>query len=335
MQGEQVFEHKPVLAREVSIGLTQGIRSDAPKTILFVDCTLGAAGHSALLVEQMLGMQNVEGVKLIGFDQDPAARQASQMRLDSLAQKFNKFSYEIISRNFSEISDVFQHLAPASIDILLADIGVSSHQLDSGNRGFSIHSRDPVDMRMNPSLPKSAKHLLLEASQEELESIFKNFGEEPRARHLAKCILSDRQNSNESRRIPVHSCQELSAYFNRVLGYKDSRASPSIRIFQALRIAVNDELGALQALLRALPSLMSPTGATGLISFHSLEDRIVKNAYRSWEDSEPSLGCEFPRGGTVAAHDEISDNPRARSARLRVFYWGRTRKDARKLFKGE
>ncbi len=332
-----MFDHTPVLATEVVQQLTGGIgdKNIGPthEPLLLVDCTLGGAGHAELLVKSLSEGSPHRKLHLVGFDQDPAARQAAQLRLEELGKTLPHFTHTLIDDNFCHLSTRLSLLpfwsSESRIDLLLADIGVSSPQLDDPTRGFSIRSTNPLDMRMNPKSTESAASLLQSAAEDELARIFFHFGEEPRSRKLARAIAKDREQGT----LPTKNAAEFSAYVNRVLSYSNSRSNPSIRIFQALRIAVNRELDALTALLEQLPSLMNPSGRTGIISFHSLEDRITKKTLREWEEREPSLGCEFPRGGITGSEAECSTNPRARSARLRVFHWGKDRRTARRELK--
>lgn len=334
MVSNLVFEHESVLLDAVIKSLTSPFRDPEdekiPEQILLVDGTLGGAGHAAALLTELFRLLPHIRIKFVGFDQDQRAVAAATERLRVFERLHNSLEFNVFQDNFRNIDGRLPH--DQKIDIFLADLGVSSPQLDDPVRGFSVRSAEPLDMRMNQDSEFDARHLLMKSDAATLESIFRDFGEEPRARHLAQCIEADR----DSGRLPAGNGVEFSRYVDRVLGYRNSRSSPSIRIFQALRIAVNDELGALRALLVALPRIMNPErGVVGLISFHSLEDRTVKTAFRQWEEDPQNLGCEFPRGGVVATDTENAKNPRARSARLRVFCFGETRKSARSRAKKE
>jgi 16S rRNA (cytosine1402-N4)-methyltransferase len=328
------FEHEPVLLQEVVKNLTSlcvnAENREIPEQIHIVDGTLGGAGHATALISEIFRLSPQAKIKFYGFDQDARAVASSTAQLEKLKAEHKDLDSTIFRDNFRNIEN---HLTEnQKIDILLADLGVSSPQLDDPERGFSVRATNPIDMRMNQSSDVDAQELLMKSDLATLDFIFRNFGEEPRSKHLAACIVADR----ETGRLPAQSGLELSRYIDRVLGYRNSRSSPSIRIFQALRIVVNDELGALGDLLSAIPRLMNRDwGKVGLISFHSLEDRAVKTALRHWEEAPISLGCEFPRGGIVATDRENANNPRARSARLRVFCFGETRKSARSRAKKE
>ena len=328
------FEHEPVLLDAVVENLTSLCLNpdgrDIPEQIHIVDGTLGGAGHATALITEIFRLRPQAKIKFFGFDQDLRAVASSTVQLEKISAEHKELDFTIFTDNFRNIETYVQE--NQKIDILLADLGVSSPQLDDPERGFSVRSTNPVDMRMNQRSDIDAQELLMKSDVATLDGIFRNFGEEPRSKHLAACIVADR----ETGRLPTQNGLEFSRYIDRVLGYRNSRSSPSIRIFQALRIVVNDELGALGDLLTAIPRLMNREwGKVGLISFHSLEDRAVKTALRQWEEAPISLGCEFPRGGIVATEAENANNPRARSARLRVFCFGETRKSARSRAKKE
>ncbi len=328
------FEHEPVLLDAVVKNLTSAVLNrenrEIPEQIQIVDGTLGGAGHATALITEIFRLWPERKIKFIGFDQDLRAVASSTTRLEKLKAEHKGLEFKIFQENFRNIEACLKE--DQKIDIFLADLGVSSPQLDDPERGFSVRSTNPVDMRMNQRSDVDAQELLMKSDLVTLDSIFRNFGEEPRSKHLAACIVADR----ETGKLPTQNGLELSRYIDRVLGYRNSRSSPSIRIFQALRIVVNDELGALGDLLSAIPRLVNREwGRVGLISFHSLEDRAVKTALRQWEEAPVSLGCEFPRGGIVATDAENANNPRARSARLRVFCFGETRKSARSRAKKE
>jgi 16S rRNA (cytosine1402-N4)-methyltransferase len=226
----------------------------------------------------------------------------------------------------------------------MADLGVSSPQIDTAQRGFSFLREGPLDMRMNTTATTTAHDLLSRLDAQQLQRIFDEYGEEPRARALARAIVQDRDKGV----LPLSNTVEFANYVERVLGYHQSRVHPATRVFQALRIAVNEELASIEDLLGQLPAIMSAGGRVGVISFHSLEDRLVKRFFRAWEHGEmtpeakrisekkqwaesqmglygpsveerQSFGREEPRGGITATDEECKQNPRSRSARLRGF----------------
>lgn len=328
-----MFQHEPVLLEETAKLLTQGTHFPAEHRIFFLDCTLGGAGHAAAVLMELRKIFSQNRIFFLGLDQDPLARQAAQERLKGLQANDPFCQCKVVATNFSKTQEVVESIRReeglGGVDLLLADLGVSSPQLDLMERGFSVKSPHPLDMRMNPLLERSASAVLLDSDEGHLAEIFFRYGEEPRSRKLARAICADRQLG----KLPIDSCLAFAEYCERILGYGRSRSSPAIRIFQALRIEVNQELDALSHLLQSTPQLMASSGRTAMITFHSLEDRIVKRFYREWEDMtlETLEGCEYPRGGITACEDEQAKNPRSRSARLRVFHWGQSRREARRM----
>ncbi|MCA2960075.1 MAG: 16S rRNA (cytosine(1402)-N(4))-methyltransferase RsmH [Silvanigrellales bacterium] len=350
---EKDFSHEPVLLTET---LSTLVFDDASLTPLFergrkevrlVDCTLGGAGHARAMVvalsKRLEAHAQARGepaphILLVGFDRDAIAREASTARLDALAASLPSFRYELVPQNFADAKETLRaRFGPFSVDLLLADFGVSSPQLDVADRGFSFQRAGPLDMRMDPREQTTARTILETYDAQSLTALFRESGEEPRARKLAEAVVADRTKGT----LPLSNTVDFAAWAARVLGYHNSRVHPATRIFQALRIEVNRELEAIEALLDAVPLLLGAHGRAGFISFHSLEDRLVKRRMRAWqaakarapegreEDSprppweEPrTWGREHPRGGLVAGDDEGRMNPRARSARLRVFRFG-------------
>jgi 16S rRNA (cytosine1402-N4)-methyltransferase len=322
----------------------------------FADCTLGGAGHSLRLLDVLaahLSRSGESGVKIemLCCDQDPVALGVAQERLNSwMLQHQNTERHcqlTFLPMNFRELPSWLKTQRPqVRLTGLMADLGVSSPQLDEADRGFSFLREGPLDMRMNQNYGVTARDLLVNLTEKELTNIFQEYGEEPRARVLAKAIVKDRQNQT----LPLSNTMAFAQYAARVLGYHQSRVHPATRVFQALRIAVNEELGAIEELLQGLPEIMDEDSWAAVISFHSLEDRLVKRYFRAWEsgnmnpdqkrasekqkwleiqmglmgdssNTDASLGQEDPRGGTTATEDEIRRNPRSRSARLRGFHF--------------
>ena len=194
-----------------------------------------------------------------------------------------------------------------------ADFGVSSPQLDNHERGFSFLKSGPLDMRMDTENHLTAAQILKTYSEEDLTKIFFEYGEEPKSRILARAIIYDRK----ANKPPIEDTLTFAEYVKKILKYGYSRTHPATRIFQALRIEVNRELDAIQALLSLIPKIMHHHSKAGFISFHSLEDRLVKRSMRLWQMQE--LGLEMPRGGITPSEEELKQNIRARSARLRIF----------------
>lgn len=302
--------HIPVLYEEV---LTQ---SDVKPDDLWVDCTLGRGGHTLGLLQR--------GARVIGLDRDRQAIAESSHTLQSYL-KDDRLS--IIHTNFSDITQTLKAKGIERVDGILADLGVSSPQLDEAERGFSFMKSGPLDMRMDRSHGLSAAEWVQEHSTKELAHIFRLYGEEPRALHLAKVIKawSDQGGGDTldlSRLVETSTPMRLR---------RKLKKHPATRVFQALRIAVNDELGALESLLELGPSLLTLHGKMLLISFHSLEDRLIKKRFRVLSEPppsprrglpppphEPPAFTALPRKGLIAEESERLGNPRSRSARLRI-----------------
>lgn len=301
----QETPHIPVLYREV-------IDAFAPCTKgIIVDCTMGYGGHSSLLLE------GYPQVSLIGIDQDPTAIAFSSRRLEPFGKRA-----EIRRGRFSDVAK--QVIAERGEELcgILADIGVSSLQLDQRERGFSYES-DTLDMRMNPDAPLSAAEVVNTYSQSELETILREYGEVSNARRVAETIVQRR---------PFGSAKELSnAIFH--LMPKGKKIHPSTLVMQAIRIEVNDELGELERLLDAVELSSIRRLRVAIITFHSLEDRIVKNRFSKWSKNcicpaeamrctcgnNHAIGKVITKKPLSAQEDELRSNPRSRSAKLRIF----------------
>jgi 16S rRNA (cytosine1402-N4)-methyltransferase len=264
----------------------------------FVDATVGAAGHARLLAER-LGPAG----RLIGLDRDPAMLELARSRLDGLP-------VTLVQSNFDRLRDVLDELGIGAVDGVLADLGICSDQLDAPERGFSFQQAGPLDMRLDPTKGEPASALLRRLNERDLADLIYQFGEERFSRRIARKIVEVR------RRTPVETTEQLAELVRRCVPWPRGRRpaiDPATRTFQALRIAVNDELGALDRLLAVLPGCVRPGGRAALISFHSLEDRRVKQAFRErqvWEVLTPKP--------VQAGEDEVRQNPRARSAKLRA-----------------
>ncbi len=263
-----------------------------------VDATVGAGGHARLLAER-LGPTG----RLIGLDQDPAMLALARSRLEG-------FPVTLRHANFDQLPAVLSELGIAAADGVLADLGVCFDQIDTPERGFSFQQPGPLDMRMDPEQGEPARALLRRLSERELADIFWKYGEERYSRRIARKIVETR------RRTPLETTEQLAELVRRCVPRLRGRRQvidPATRVFQALRIAVNDELGALDRFLAALPACVKPGGRAVVISFHSLEDRRVKQAFRDkqhWEN--------LTRKPVRANEEELRTNPRARSAKLRA-----------------
>jgi 16S rRNA (cytosine1402-N4)-methyltransferase len=263
-----------------------------------VDATTGAGGHSRLLAER-LGPAG----RLICLDRDPAMLALARPRLEGLPAT-------LIQANFDRLPEVLAELGRPAVDGVLADLGVCSDQLDAPERGLSFQQAGPLDMRLDPGRGEPASVLLRRLSERDLADLIWQYGEERFSRRIARRIVETRQ------RAPLETTEQLADLVRRCVPRPKGRRlpiDPATRVFQALRIAVNDELGALDRLLAALPSCVKPGGRAVLISFHSLEDRRVKQAFR-----ERSHWEVLTRKPVQAGAEEVQNNPRARSAKLRA-----------------
>jgi 16S rRNA (cytosine1402-N4)-methyltransferase len=259
-----------------------------------LDCTVGAGGHSFGLLER----SKPDG-QLVGLDADAEALELARMRLAPFGDRVR-----LIRANFAELSS----LEIEQVNATLFDLGLSSMQLDQSGRGFSLRSDEPLDMRFDPSADRpTAADLINTITEAELEHVLRDYGEEPRARRLARAIVQRR---------PMQRTGDLVTAVIAALGPARGRIHPATKTFQALRIAVNDELGALEAGLDAAVDLVQPDGRLAVISFHSLEDRIVNWRFRGW--AEQGRVRVLTRRPVQPNPDESQRNPRARSAKLRV-----------------
>lgn len=278
---------------------------------LIVDGTLGGGGHSEAFLEA--------GSCVIGLDQDPQALDFASRRLARFGERFTA-----VHANFSQIDSVLDELGIENIDGAFLDIGVSSWQLDAPERGFSFMRSGPLDMRMDPESSTNAADLVNQSTAEELERIFREFGEEPAARRIAGAIVRERLKK------PFETTGELAATIEKTIPRR-GKTHPATRVFQALRIAVNRELEVLELGLQAFAARLNQGGRFGVITFHSLEDRIVKRFFkersRAWIDrpewpaprrNPDQLFQLLTSKAVVASEEEQAENPRSRSAKLRV-----------------
>jgi 16S rRNA (cytosine1402-N4)-methyltransferase len=273
---------------------------------VIVDATLGNAGHASEIA-RLLGPEG----KLIGFDRDPEAMELARQRLDALREELGAEMPAVVLHDV-EFSQAAEVLAGEKVDGLLADFGVSSMQFDEAHRGFSFQAEGPLDMRMNPREGMTAEQVVNQAGEKELADLIYEFGEERRSRRIARAIVRAR---------PVTTTAQLARVVTGALGtMKHERGRhyvhPATRTFQALRIYVNAELSEIDALLRLAPEVLKPEGRLVAISFHSLEDRRVKDALR--EGARQGIYEVLTRKPMTAEAEETDRNPRARSAKLRA-----------------
>jgi 16S rRNA (cytosine1402-N4)-methyltransferase len=288
-------QHVPVLLDEVLKYLN--VRPGG----VIVDATVGLGGHSSEIAKR-LGAKG----RLICFDRDPEAMELAKARLEEVKAEVGDAMPEVIfePRAFSEAAGVIE---PGSLDGLLADFGVSSLQLDEAHRGFSFRSEGPLDMRMDTRLGETAGQVVNQEDENELADLIYEFGEERRSRRIARAIVRAR---------PISTTAELAEVISAAApSMKGDKIHPATRTFQALRIRVNNELGEIRSLLESAPSLLKPGGRLVLISFHSLEDRLVKDAFR--EASRERILEVLTKKPVVAGEQEEMRNPRSRSAKMR------------------
>ena len=304
------FHHVSVLLQECIDGLA--IKPDG----IYVDGTLGGAGHSCQIAKRL-----TTG-RLIGIDRDPVALQAASERLAPYKDRVT-----LVHSNFCEMADVLRELGIPGVDGILLDLGVSSPQLDDGQRGFSYMADAPLDMRMNGQDSLTAADVVNTWSYEELKRILYTYGEERYAPQIASAICRKREDT------PIATTLELVDIIRSAMPPVALREKqhPAKRSFQAIRIAVNDELGAVEKIMTEAAGLLNPGGRLAIITFHSLEDRIVKQGMSQW-----AKGCTCPpkipvcvcgkkplvqiisRKPITASEQELAENPRSRSAKLRV-----------------
>ena len=287
--------HVPVLAAEVLHWL------DPQPGQVFVDGTLGGGGHTRLLAERVAeSPASKDRGFVLALDRDPAAIAAAERNLAGMP-------VQLAQANFRDVGGVLDELQIPAVDGVLLDIGLSSDQLADARRGFSFDSAGPLDLRFNPNEGEPASQLLARLSERELADLIYRFGEERLSRRIARQIV-------ESRRArPIETAAGLAELVRRCVPRSADRLDPATRTFQALRIAVNRELESLEDALRRIPDRLKRGGRLAIISFHSLEDRRVKEAFRS--DERLEILTKKPIRPSA---DEIHRNPRSASAKLRV-----------------
>jgi 16S rRNA (cytosine1402-N4)-methyltransferase len=286
--------HEPVMVSEV-VSLLAPERGG-----LFVDCTVGLGGHAAALLEH-------GATRLLGLDRDEQALEISSERLASWGDRV-----ALVHSDYRDLSTVLEKRGVTAVDGILADLGVSSMQLDSTGRGFSFRRDELLDMRMDRSTGPTAADLIATAGETELANVIFEFGEERHSRRVARYIVSARANGR------IETTGELAAIVRRAVptrGYQ--RIDPATRTFQALRIWVNRELEGLDAFLASAAGRLLAGARLAVITFHSLEDRIVKHTFRALAAAGDALKV-LTRKPVVAGEEELARNPRARSAKLRA-----------------
>ena len=305
------FKHVSVLKNECIEGLQ--IKSSGT----YVDGTFGGGGHAMEVISRLNG-----NGRFIGIDQDQDAVENGRAKLEPYKEKA-----QLVRDNFSNIISIMKDLHIVAVDGILLDIGVSSYQLDTGERGFSYMHDAELDMRMDQRNPMTAKRMIAEYSEKELANIIKDYGEERWATRIAQFIVAERKNK------PIETTGELVEVIKKAVpkGARKDGPHPAKRTFQALRIAVNNELGILEQAIEDMAGLLAPGGRLCIITFHSLEDRIVKQTFHRLEHpctcppefpvcvcgKKPSIRV-ITRKPILPSEEELEFNPRARSAKLRI-----------------
>ena len=268
----------------------------------YIDCTLGAGGHAFGILESSLP----DG-RLLGLDVDPRALDLARNRLLDFGNRAI-----IVKASYSTLKDQLTAIGWQKVDGILLDLGVSSMQFDEGERGFSFMVDAPLDMRFDPQNPLTAMEIVNSYSEEELADIIYRYGEEKRSRQIARKIVQNR---------PVNTTAELARLIAGIAGGRRKNIHPATRTFQAIRIAVNNELETLQKTLPQAIEVLESGGRMAVISFHSLEDRAVKNHFKQWArggEGDPPSFCILTPKPVMASSAEVLDNPKARSAKLRA-----------------
>jgi len=293
---EKSYSHNPVLAREVISFL-----NPAPGQII-VDATIGGAGHSEQILQRI-----IPGGMLIGIDRDEET-----LRLASERLKPFEGSFKLINKNFKYLKEVLKDIGVEKVNGIIFDLGISSIQMEAWQRGFSIKNDGPLDMRMDRNQALTAKDLVNRLSEMELSDTIRELGEERFHRRIAKRIVEERKKKE------ISTTAELTDVILRSLPYSRNKYKihPATRPFQALRIRVNDELGAISQALRESPDVLRRGARVCVISFHSLEDRIVKNTFKEFKAN--GIFNVLTKKPLTADENEMAGNPRSRSAKLRV-----------------
>lgn len=313
--------HIPVLAKEVIDHLVTDLNG------VYVDGTLGGGGHAELILSKLS-----ENGKVLGFDVDPEAHEFSAQRLKPFGSRFIP-----VKMNFEKIKEGLIRNRLFKVNGIFLDLGVSSHQLDDPKRGFTFREETPIDLRLDPSLTQSANDILTHETQQELANIFYRFGEEKFSRQIASEIIKKRKE------ISSWTTKDLTNCIDTVI-YGDKRNKSYARIFQALRIAVNQELSVLEHALKNSEEMLSVGGRLVIISYHSLEDRLVKDFFSEKEKQcicparQPVCTCDkhqtlkiITKKPMTPTLEELHNNPRSRSAKMRIAEKVEPRKTVRVL----
>ncbi|MFN8523068.1 MAG: 16S rRNA (cytosine(1402)-N(4))-methyltransferase RsmH [Chloroflexota bacterium] len=288
-------QHVPVLLQEVCDWL------EPHSGGTYVDCTVGNGGHAAAILAQ-----SSPNGRLLGTDADPAALEVAQHALKPFTGR-----YVLICANFRAVKETAQSHGFMPADGVLMDLGFSSRQIEASGRGFSFLRDEPLDMRYDTSQGTTAAHLVNRTPEDDLADLLFQYGEEHRSRRVARAIVARRE------RAPIRTTRELAELIQAALGGRHGRAHPATKSFQALRIAVNDELGALATALASIGSILRPGGRLAVITFHSLEDRLVKHTFLAAPSENGGLRA-LTRRPIGPSREEVLRNRRARSAKLRV-----------------
>jgi 16S rRNA (cytosine1402-N4)-methyltransferase len=310
--GERPSERRPVVTDDhQSVMVEEVLHFLAPRPDgAYVDATVGAGGHAEAILRAVGGR-----CTLIGVDRDAKAISRATYNLRSF-----KASVRLVRSSFADLEWIVRSNDLERVDGILVDLGMSSMQLDDASRGFSFRAEGPLDMRMDTDQKLTAADVVNTYPERELARVIATYGEERYARTLARAIVEAR------RRSPIRTSKRLADVLEAAYPRRDRRQHPARRTFQALRIAVNSELDALAALLHAAPDVLAPGGRIVVISYHSLEDRLVKDAFATKETTLPGLGAApsdaalrpITRGAVLPSQTEVERNARASAARLRA-----------------
>lgn len=306
------YQHKPVLLKETLAPLLENRGS------VYVDCTLGGGGHLSLLLDSK------PNATVYAFDQDMSMIERARTRFQ---EKIELGKLHLIHSNYADIRNRLLELGVKHVDGIMLDAGVSSFQIDIPERGFSFSKNGPLDMRMDQSQPLTAYEVVNQWPREHMEKIFYQYGEEKFSRKIAYRIIESREKA------PIEDTATLAQIVENCLPrLKGKGAHPATRVFQAIRIAVNHELESLENFLKEIPEILNPFGVASIISFHSLEDRLIKERFKFLSSHcicPPQImtcaRCGHPPGvlmqkkPIIPSDEEIATNPRSRSAKLRVF----------------